>query len=206
MPLSMISVLLVIPGLQAWARLLGNRSDDGQRNRDRRLSLTRRTTVTVLVLLALAAAASSIPARLDYGAKNFAQEYKNRGRFLQEDELEAWARVAPTMDKDRKVLASPFSGASHMYAIHGQQVAFPVAGTSMGPVENRLVDAAPRAANSEHHCRLLADSDVGYVYQESDLYQHANAFAPLAQSMEGLGSVVFETEHSRLIEVDCEGA
>lgn len=203
MPLAMLSAVLVVPGLQAWARVLGRRSEGAVEGRR---TGANRTTVGVLLLVALAAALSSVPARLDNAAKNLAPQYGSRGRFLQADELEAWAKVAPSMDKDSKVLSSPFSGASHMYAIHGQQVVFPVAGTSMGPVEYRLLDAAPRAAGSEHHCRLLRDSDVGYVYQERIPYQHSSDFSPLDQPMEGLGQVLFETDHSRLIEVDCDDA
>lgn len=198
MPLAMLSAALVVPGLQAWARVLGRAMEGGRRPG------ANRTTISVLVLVAVVAALSSIPPRLDHAAKNLAPEYASRGRFLQPDELEAWARVAPQMDTELKVLASPFSGASHMYAIHGQQVWFPVAGMVLTDVDGNLIQSVPLAAQSPAHCQNFRDHGIGYVYQERRPYQNVTGYDPINRPAPVPGRVLFETPHSRLIEVDCQ--
>lgn len=197
MPLAMLSAVLVVPGLQAWARVLERRGEHERRPG------ADRTTVGVLLLLALVAALSSIPPRLDNAAKNLSPTYESRGRFLQADELAAWARVAPGMDKDLKVLASPFSGASHMYAIHGQQVHYPVAGMNLTETDGNLNQSVPLAAESAEHCQNFVDHGIGYIYQERRPYQYARGFDPINRPGPAPGRVLFETDHSRLIEVDC---
>ena len=202
MPLAMLSVLLIVPGLQVWGRLRGPLDADGRRPR------SSRPAITLLVVLALAAGATSIPTRLDNAAKNLSAEYSDRGRFLQQDELEAWAAADPTMDHSLKVLASPFSGASHMYAIHGQQVYFPVAGMALEDQDRALLYALS-GSNGEvpaaQVCDLLHEAGVGYVYQEQITYQWSSTFDLVNRADPAIGTVVFETDHSRLIAVDCEG-
>ena len=202
MPLAMLSVLLIVPGLQVWARVRGEADEDG-----RRRPLARAVTV-LLVVLSLAAGASSIPPRLDDAAKNLAAEYPGRGRFLQTDELEAWAAADPTMDHSLKVLASPFSGASHMYAIHGQQVYFPVAGMALENQDRALLYALS-GSNGEvplpQVCDMLHEAGVGYIYQEQRTYQWSSTFDLVNRADPAIGTIVFETDHSRLIAVDCEG-
>lgn len=199
MPLAMLSAIMVIPGLQAWSRVLGRPGKSGLR------SGANRTTVGVLLLVAVIAVLSSVPPRLDNAAKNLADQYESRGRFLQDHEREAWARVAPEMDKDRKVIASPFSGASHMYAIHGQKVHYPVAGMNLDPHDGNLNQSVPLAATSPAHCQNFYDHGIGYIYQERRPYQFARAFDPINRPSPIPGRVLFETEHSRLIEIDCTG-
>lgn len=198
MPLAMLSAVLVVPGLQAWARVVGHRDAEGRRTG------ANRPIIGVLLLMAVVAALSSISPRLDNAAKNLAPRYENRGRFLQADELEAWARVAPEMDKDLKVIASPFSGASHMYAIHGQQVYFPVAGMTFTEEDKNIVGSLSKARSSAVHCANLVDRDIGYVYQERRPYQFSHSYTAIDQPAPHLGRVLFETDHSRLIEIDCE--
>ena len=202
MPLAMLSVLLIVPGLQVWGRLRGPLDAHGRRPRPSR------PVIALLVVLALAAGASSIPTRLDNAAKNLSAEYSGRGRFLQQDELEAWAAADPTMDHSLKVLASPFSGASHMYAIHGQQVYFPVAGMALENQDRALLYALS-GSNGEvpaaQVCDLLHEAGVGYVYQEQITYQWSSTFDLVNRADPAIGTVVFETDHSRLIAVDCEG-
>ncbi|PZO62101.1 MAG: hypothetical protein DI635_12910 [Pseudoxanthomonas suwonensis] len=199
MPLAMLSAVLVVPGLQAWARVLGHRDGEGRRTG------ANRTTIGVLLLVAVVAALSSIPPRLDNAAKNLAPRYENRGRFLQADELEAWARIAPEMDQDLKVIASPFSGASHMYAIHGQKAYYPVAGMNQTQTDKNLNQSVSLAAGSPEHCQNFLDHGIGYIYQERRPYQYARAYDPINRPAPFPGTVLFETEHSRLIEIDCEG-
>lgn len=197
MPLAMLSAVLVVPGLQAWARLL------------RRSGLwepagRRRALAAALVVLAGVAALSSLPPRLDNAAKNFAQEYPGRPRFLQADELAEFSRVAGDLDRSTTILASPYSGAAHMYALHGLHAYFPVAGVALTDTDRAVIEAVPLAGVSPEHCALLRDQGIGYVYQERSLYQLDPAFTALNQGGDDLGTVVFETDHSRLIRIECD--
>src|SRR5699024_4596450 len=136
-PLAMLSALLVVPGLQAWARLL--RRSPSLRAPHRRRSAAvalialaalaalssipapllrrspplraphrRRRAAVALTAPAVIAAPSSIPTRLDAAAKNPAEDYPGRGRFLQSDELAQFARVAPQLADGTTILASPY--------------------------------------------------------------------------------------------------
>lgn len=196
-PLAMLSALLVVPGLQAWAGLL-------RRTLDVDAARGRRPVIAVLVVLATVAALSSIPTRLDNAAKNLAEHYPGRGRFLQADELAQFARTAPQLDRDRSILASPYSGAAHMYALHGLPAYLPVAGVALNDSDRAAIEAVPLAGSSPAHCRALLDQGIGYVYQERLLYQFDPAFRSIGERGDDLGTVVFETEHSRLIRIECD--
>jgi hypothetical protein len=196
LPLTMLCCVLAVPGLKAWSGVLGTRRED-----------VPRALVTVLTAIAVLIAGTSLAPRMDNANKNFALDYPGRGRFLQADELEAWAQADPHMDHSKKVLSSPFSGASHMYALHGQQVSFPVAGMSLTDQDRELIHAlsgadgeVPRATR----CDLLEKAGVGYIYQEYQPYQYAKTFEELNQVDDSIGTTVFSTSHSRLIEVDCD--
>lgn len=196
-PLAMLSALLVVPGLQAWAGLLRRSSflDAPQR---------RRTMAAALIGLAAIVVLASIPTRLDNAGKNLSEDYPGRGRFLQSDELAEFARIAPELDGERSILASPYSGAAHMYAVHGLAVRLPVAGMALTDADRAAIEAVPLAGASPEHCRALVDQGIGYVYQEQRLYQFDPAFIPIAQGGDDLGTVVFETDHSRLVRIECD--
>ena len=197
MPLAMLSVLLVVPGLQAWAGLLRRANLLGSRRVGRPLA-------AALIALALAGALLSIPPRLDNAAKNLSMEYPGRGRFLQADELAAFAQAAPQLDPNLSILASPYSGAAHMYALHGLSIQLPVAGVALTEADRAAIAAVPHAGASPEQCRALLDQGIGYVYQEKQLYQFDPAFTAISQGGDDLGPVVFETDHSRLIQVECD--
>lgn len=192
MPLALLSVLLIVPGL----RLL---IDMVQRSRRGTRPLT-----AGLIVLAVLLAGSSIPTRHDNAAKNLAAVYDGRGRFLQPDETEAFAQFSTQMDHRYVLLASPFSGAAHMYALQGMNVRFPVAGMSFKGSDEEVVKAVPEAATSKEACMVLNKAHVKYIYQERMPYQWDARYSPIEQADESLGPVLFETPHSRLIEVDCE--
>lgn len=196
MPLAMLCAVLVVPGLRAYADLLRAAVDIRAAHR--------RPLSAVLVLLAVAAALASIPPRLDSAAKNLDPDYPGRGRFLQADELRAFAQAAPHLDRSRTILASPYSGAAHMYALHGLPAHFPVAGVALTTADRAAIDAVAHAGSSPAACRDLVDLGIGYVYQENRLYQYDPAFTPISHGGEDLGEVVLETEHSRLIRIDCD--
>lgn len=202
MPLAMLSAVLVVPGLQCWSRLvrrtvLRQEPVTGRRG-------PRRLVTFILVALVAGAALGSIPARTDNAAKNLAWDYPGRGRFLQQDELAAWKNVAPQMDHELSVISSPFTGASHMYALEGQQVYFPVAGISLSDEDRNLIWSVPLAAEDRVYCQSLLDHDIGYVYQDRTPYAYDSRFAPLDEAGPDLGNILFETDHSRLIEIDCK--
>ncbi|WP_341856793.1 DUF6541 family protein [Brachybacterium sp. GPGPB12] len=138
-PLAMLSAPLVVPGSQAWARLLRRSLPLGGP------TVRGRAVVAVLVVLATLAALGSVPPRLDNAEKNLAAEYPGRGRFLQADELEAFARIAPELDPDLSILASPYSGAAHMYSLYGLNVHLPVAGTALTDQDRAAIAAVPYA-------------------------------------------------------------
>ncbi|MGO3209994.1 MAG: DUF6541 family protein, partial [Brachybacterium sp.] len=195
-PLAMLSCVLVVPGIRWYAQRLQISRSGGRP--------LRAPLAAALVLVAVLGVLSSVPTRLGDAAKNFAQVYPGRGRFLQADELAQFARFAPEMDRSTSILASPYSGAAHMYALHGLPVHLPVAGVALTDADRAVIEAVPLAGTSPQHCRLLQDHGIGYVYQERLLYQIDPAFTSLGRDGDDLGAVVFETEHSRLIRVECD--
>ena len=197
-PLAMLSSVLVVPGIRWYADRLRISRSSGRP--------LRAPLAAALVVIAVLGVLSSVPPRLDNAAKNLAQDYPGRGRFLQADELAEFARFAPQMDTSTRILASPYSGAAHMYALHGLPAYLPVAGVALTDDDRAVIEAVPLAGRSPEHCRLLRDHGIGYVYQERRLYQIDPAFTSLGQGGDDLGSVVFETEHSRLLRVECDPA
>lgn len=197
-PLAMLSCVLVVPGIQWYARQFRISRDSGRPLRG--------TVAGALVLVAVIGVLSSVPTRLDDAAKNFTPTYPGRGRFLQADELAEFAQFAPEAEPGATILASPYSGAAHMYALHGLPAYLPVAGVALSDEDRAVIEAVPLAGSSPEHCGLLRDHGIGYVYQERLLYQIDPAFTSLGQGGDDLGSVVFETDHSRLIRVECDPA
>ncbi|WP_304502154.1 DUF6541 family protein [Brachybacterium sp. FME24] len=201
MPLAMLSAVLVVPGLQVWARVLG-------RGRDRRPDRPSRTGVrpvtVVLVVTAVIATLASIPARSDNAAKNLAAQYPGRGRYLQVEERALFEQYRPQMDASGTVLASPFSGAAHLYALFGQDVRLPVAGMSYTDLDRDLIYATEDAATNPANCRLLEENGIAYVYQERRPYNYHKTSDSVNYAGPDLGTVLFETDHSRMIEIDCD--
>jgi len=198
MPLVMLSAVLVVPGLQCWARLLGRRA--AERSAPRLPS----AVTAVLVVVAVLAALTSIPARSDNAAKNLAAHYPGRGRFLQADERALFEQHVPRMDPDGTVLASPFSGAAHLYALFGQDVRLPVAGMAYTDLDRDLIYATEDAATDPADCRLLEENGIAYVYQELTPYNLHKTSDSVNLAGPDLGTVLFRTDHSRMIEIDCD--
>lgn len=192
MPLAMMSMALVVPGLQFWHRRLG-------------ASLERSRALTaVLVVLAVLLSVGSVDARLDNAAKNLEADYPGRGRFLQADERELFDRYVPQMDSDGVVLASPYSGAAQLYALYGQAVRFPVGGMSYTDLDRDLIYAVEDAATDPESCALLMDNGIRYVYQEWAPYYAHKTSDSVNYAGADLGTVLFETDHSRMIEIQCD--
>lgn len=188
MPLAMLSVMLAVPGLVFWSRIIRTRTP---------------AVITGGVILACVVALSSIPARAQRAADNATLDEPGRSRFLQEDELEAFAAHADEM-RDGVILASPFSGAAHMYGIHGLSVRFPVAGMGTSPSDTAVLTAVSTAGTDPAACRTLEDAGIAYVYLEQMPYQYSRGYEVINGAEPELGPSVFTTSHSEMIRVDCD--
>lgn len=197
MPLSMLSCVLAVEGLRWWGQRLRTSSAGDRRVRGKRATV-------LLVCAAIVVSLTSLPTRTEDARRNLALDVTGRGRFLQADELAAWERAAPSLDRSKKVLASPFSGGAHMWALHGQPVWFAVAGTSLRHRDELLLQAARDAPHDPTACAFLGRWGIGYVYQERTAYQLDARYAPLSADLTGIGPVVFSTSHSTLYAVQCD--
>ncbi|WP_394215765.1 DUF6541 family protein [Brachybacterium vulturis] len=198
MPLAMLSAVLVVPGLQCWSRVLGRWP--AQRAASRRPRAVTAGLAVAAVLLTL----TSVPARSDDAAKNLAADYPGRGRFLQADERLLFEQHVPQMDPEGTVLASPFSGAAHLYALFGQDVRLPVAGMAYTDLDRDLIYATEDAATDPAACRLLEENGIAYVYQELRPYNRHKTSDSVNLAGPDLGTLLFSTDHSRMIEIDCD--
>lgn len=209
MTLAMLCAVLVVPGLQLLGEALRGRRPAAGREAGSAAGpaagIGRPLTVG-LVLLALLAAGSTIPTRLDDAAKNLVADYPGRGRFLQADERELFEQHAPQMDPDGVILASPYSGAAHMYALYGLDVRLPVLGMSYSDEDRDLLYATQHAGTDPAACALLRENDIRYVYQEWRPYQHHKTSDSVNLAGAGLGTELFRTDHSRMIEVTCDAS
>ncbi|EWS80776.1 hypothetical protein BF93_01460 [Brachybacterium phenoliresistens] len=192
LPLTTLTTLLAVPGLQVLRHVVARPG-----------TTVRRPLAAALAALAIVLAGTSVPIRFADAAKNLSWEYPGRGRFLQHDEVEAFTAHAEEIRGNGAILASPFSGASHMYAVLGLDVYFPVAGVSLTTADRTVMEAAENAATDPAACRLLGTKGIGYIYQDRRLYAFSEEFSALDMIGPEIGTVVFETDHSRLIEIDC---
>jgi hypothetical protein len=226
MTLAMLCAVLVVPGLQrlgearrarrpaardesteettAGDRADGDRADGDTADGAAPFPGLGRPLVVGLVLLAVLAAGTTIPARLDDAAKNLVADYPGRGRFLQADERALFEQHAPQMDPDGVILASPYSGAAHMYALYGLSVRLPVLGMSYSDEDRDLLYATETAGSDPAACALLREHDIRYVYQEWRPYQHHKTSDSVNLAGDDLGVELFRTDHSRMIEVTCD--
>lgn len=198
MPLAMLSAVLVVPGLQVWSGVLVRW---GLVERGRR---TARAVVVALVAAGVLASLSSLPSRSENAAKNLAAEYPGRGRFLQAGERALFEQHVPQMDSEGTVLASPFSGAAHLYALFGQDVRLTVGGMTYTGLDRDLIYATEDAATNPRSCQLLEKNGVRYIYQERRPYNLHKTSDSVNFAGPGLGIVLFETEHSRMIQIECD--
>lgn len=198
MPLAMLSCILAIAGLSWWAQRLDVHSFAA------RLPSGKQVIALVLAAAAVFTIFMSIPIRYENASRNLVLDYPGRGRFLQSDELEAWNLAAPGLDRSKKLLASPFSGGAHMWALHDQPVHFAVAGTSLRHRDELIIHAARDAPSDPTACAFLMRWDIGYVYQDRISYQYDERYSPLNADLTGIGPIVFSTSHSTLYEVQCD--
>jgi hypothetical protein len=198
MPLAMLCCVLAVVGLRWWGRVLVTRPAAS------RHPGWRRGAALALALVAVLTTLLSVPTRAENASRNLALDHPGRGRFLQADELAAWERAAPTLDRSTTLLASPYSGGAHMWALHGQPVHFAVAGTSLRHRDELILRAVRDAPHDPIACAFLTRWDIGYVYQDRISYQYDVRYAPLDADLSGIGPVVLSTPHSTLYEVRCD--
>lgn len=205
MVLALLGSLLVVPGIAAWADFLRGTSMADGRDRGASHGMARISLRWILIATLIVGTVLSWPFRATNASLNATMEHPTRGRFLQADELAAFAEHADDIRGHGAILASPFSGASHMYAIHDMEVRFPVAGMVLTQTDGNLIASAELAADSPVHCQALKDHGIGFVYQDVMPYQHVQQYALLLRDLGNLGPEVFTTSHSRLIKVECHG-
>ncbi|CAM3968064.1 DUF6541 family protein [Helcobacillus massiliensis] len=144
----------------------------------------------------------SVPARIDNANLNFALDRTDRNRFFDTEEWAMLRTAASTLDSDGTLLASPFSGGSHLFAAHGQQVRFGTAGHALRNQDLRVLAAAedPTAPNN---CEFLRSEGVRYIYVDSRAYNVSHRYDPLlTRRIDGLEPIA-KTQHSALYELTC---
>lgn len=194
---TMVAVVCAVAGLahlQRWWR----------RTRTRRPSLAAARWLPGAALgLAALLALSSAPTRYDNAALNLDLDMPGRHRYFDTEEWEMLKEVGPTLDPDATLLASPFSGGAHLFAMTGQRVHFPVAGQTYASTDPALIAAPALAATDPAACELLTDAGIRYVYVDRLFYNYAAGFDPLTTSRVPLGEPLASTDHSALYEVRC---
>lgn len=146
---------------------------------------------------------SSIPTRSENAALNMDLDLPGRPRFFDTEEWEMLKSVGPSLDHTSILLASPFSGGSHLFAMSGQPVAFKAAGQQYTDETPRLIAAPLSATTDPSACQELRSHHIGYVYVDSMNYNYASGFDPLLTSRLPWGEPLAKTTHSALYKVNC---
>src|SRR5699024_12625184 len=89
------------------------------------------------------------------------------------------------------------------YWLLGPAVRLPVAGMAYSDRDRDLLCAVGEAATDQQACALLEDTGLRYGYQEHRPSQFHRPSDSVNRGTEALGRVLFETDHSRMIEIDC---
>lgn len=190
--LTLMVCLLVVPGLAHLHRLL------------HRVSLpSRRILQGVGLAACLLVAVSTIGPRLEYAERNLDLDRIGRARYFDTEEYAMLQEVGATMDTDKVLLTSPFSGGAHLFAMTGQEVRFPAAGMNPTAYDAQLMHDVLAAPEDPAACRRLEEANIGYVYAERRPYNVGGNFVLLDQASPALGTVIGSTDHSMMIEIDC---
>lgn len=191
--LTLLVCLLVVPGLAHLHRLV-RRGTHPVRGLLRLLAL----------VLCVVVAISTIGPRWEYAQRNLDLDRTGRPRYFDTAEYEMLLGVSATMDPDRLLLASPFSGGAHLYGIAGQDVRYPAAGMTPSPTDDQRMDDVLAAPDDPAACRRLLEANIGYVYADTRPYNFGGDFTRLDEASPELGRVIGSTDHSLMIEIDCE--
>lgn len=196
MLLTLIAVPIAVAGIAAfgtwWRRVVL------RRGLGRLGSIAPVTAVAVLIALV---SASSVPLRSHQASLNFDLDMPNRNRFFDTEEWEMLKEAGPSLDDSGVLIASPFSGGAHLYAISGQPVRFSTAGHALRDPDPEIIEAA--AQPDPTSCEILIHAGVKYVYVDSLAYNFHPDYAPLQKSrIDGLVPLA-ATDHSALYEIEC---
>ena len=192
MLLTLVVCLLSVPGLAHLQRLV------------RQVDSPVRWIVKGLALASvLLVAVSTIGPRLEYADRNLDLDRPGRARYFDAEEYAMLQQVASRMDTEKVLLASPFSGGAHLYAMTGQNVRFPAAGMNPTETDAQLMQDVLAAAEDPAACSRLQEANIGYVYADRRPYNVGGSFVLLDQATGDLGTVIGRTPHSIMIEVDC---
>lgn len=198
--LAMLVTLLVVPLAVAGSAALAQ----WWRTRTRRPRAgwaSSRLPLAAALLIAVAIAVGSVPTRTHQAALNLELDRSDRNRYFDTAEWELLKEIGPLLDPSRVLVASPFSGGAHLFAMSGQTVRFPTAGHALRDPDPAVIDAASQP--DEDNCRILHRAGVGYVYVDARAYNFHPAYAPLQKArIDGLEPIA-ATDHSALYEVDC---
>ncbi|MGO1686167.1 MAG: DUF6541 family protein [Brachybacterium sp.] len=191
--LTLLMCLLVVPGLAHLDRWVRTRPARTSR-------LLRLLGLGLCVLVA----ATTIGPRLEYAERNLDLDRPGRARYFDTAEYEMLQEVAGTMDPDKLLMASPFSGGAHLYGMTGQNVRFPVAGMKPNPTDELRMDDVLAAPDDPVACQRLLEANIGYVYADTRPYNVGGPFTRLDQASPELGRVIGSTDHSMMIEIVCD--
>jgi hypothetical protein len=193
MLVTLVVCLLVVPGLAHLQR--HQRKVDGP---------TRRIVQVLGLLTCILVAMSTIGPRLDYAERNLDLDRPDRARYFDAEEYAMLQEVGGTMDTEKVLLTSPFSGGAHLYGMTGQSVRFPAAGMNPTEDDDQLMDDVLAAPDDPAACRRLQEANIGYVYADRRPYNVGGSFVRLDQAEAALGTVIGSTDHSMMIEIDCD--
>lgn len=190
--LTLMVCLLIVPGLAHLHRWL-----------HRFPFPTRRVIRGAGLVTCLMVAISTIGPRLEYAERNLDLDMTGRARYFDTEELAMLQKVGASMDTDKTLLASPFSGGAHLYAMTGQDVRFPAAGMNPTQYDAELMHDVLAAPKDPAACARLQEAGIGYVYADRRPYNVGGNFVLLDQASPALGTVIGSTNHSIMIEINC---
>lgn len=154
--LTLLVCLLVVPGMAHLDRLVLRSAHPTGR-------LLRLLALVLCVLVAV----STVGPRLEYAERNLDLDRTGRPRYFDTAEYEMLLEVSATMDPDKLLLASPFSGGAHLYGIAGQNVRFPAAGMTPSPSDDQWMEDVLAAPDDPAACRRLLEANIGYIYADT---------------------------------------
>lgn len=180
---SRLAPLVLVPALAliclAWARLL-ERSGAGRGPEPRRAaaglgaslrSVPRRALAVGLIGLLLVV--GRLPLQRDLVASVHDPDQVRYGTLVAREEFGFFARTADLLPQDAVVLGAPSRGASHLWAVEGVHVVYPVRSAPMpDSTQDRLLAAwtkavAPDGGGVAQACPLLEELGAEYLYTDA---------------------------------------
>ncbi|MBF0696862.1 DUF6541 family protein [Actinomyces bowdenii] len=190
---SRLAPLVLVPALAliclAWARLLERRGAGGRREPQQDAaeqavlrrsgpwrsvplpSAPRRALAAGLIALLLVV--GRLPLQRDLVASVHDPDQVRYGTLVAREEFGFFARTADLLPQDAVVLGAPSRGASHLWALEGVHVVYPVRSAPMpDSTQDRLLAAWPKAVAPDgggvaQACPLLEELGAEYLYTDA---------------------------------------